>query len=151
MTEIPFSKPYFSQAEADIAGRVILSGAVGGAGPITARVQKQMEARFGVRHALLVTSGTHAMELALMASNLEPGDEVILPSFTFTSTATAVLRQGARPVFAEIDEDTFNLDVEDVAARITPRTRAIIPVHYAGVAARMDRIMEMARTHDLFV
>jgi dTDP-4-amino-4,6-dideoxygalactose transaminase len=91
------------------------------------------------------------MELALMAYDLQSGDEVILPSFTFTSTATAVLRQGARPVFAEIDEDTFNLDVADVAARITPRTRAVIPVHYAGVGCRMDRIMELARKNDLFV
>ncbi len=145
---IPFSKPYFSQEEAEIAGQVILSGAVGGAGPITARVEKSMEARFGVKRALLVTSGTHAMELALMAFDLKPGDEVILPSFTFTSTATAILRQGARPVFAEIDEDTLNLDVEDVAGRITSRTRAIIPVHYAGVGCRMDRIMELARQHE---
>lgn len=148
---IPLYKPSFDQAEAQTAAEAILSGNVGGGGAITARVQKQLAARFGVKHALLVTSCTHAMELGLMAFRLKPGDEVILPSFTFTSTANAILRQGAWPVFAEIDEETFNLDVEDVAARITPRTRAIMPVHYAGVGCRMDRLMELARQYDLKV
>jgi len=118
---IPLYKPYFTQAEANTAAQVILSGNIGGGGPIAARVQQYMQDRFQVKHALLTTSCTHAMELGLMAFDLKPGDEVILPSFTFTSSATCILRQGARPVFAEIDEDTFNLDVEDVAARITPR------------------------------
>lgn len=146
---IPLTKPYFSEEEAQAASQTILSGEIGGGGAISRRVEKKIAERFEVKHALLVPSCTHAMELSFMALDLKPGDEVVLPSFTFTSTATAILRQGATPVFCEVEADTFNLDVEDAAARITPRTRAIMPVHYAGVGCRMDRILELARSHNL--
>lgn len=148
---IPLTKPYFSEQEAQIAAQLVLEGNLGGGGAISRRVEKKLEERFHAKHALLVPSGTHAMELSWMALGLKPGEEVILPSFTFTSSATAILRQGAVPVFCEVEEDTFNLDIGDAAKRLTPRTRAIMPVHYAGVACRMDEIMEFARAHDLQV
>ncbi len=148
---IPLTKPYFSNAELEVVSQVLLSGNIGGGGEITRRVEKKLQELFGVKHAVLTTSGTHAMELGLMTLDLKPGDEVILPSFTFTSTATAILRQGAVPVFCEIEEETFNLDVEDAAARITARTRAIMPVHYAGVGCRMERVQDLAQSHNLRV
>lgn len=146
---IPLTKPYFSQAEAQAAAQALLTGEIGGGGGISRRVEQKLAERFNVKHALLVPSGTHAMELGLMALDLQPGDQVLVPSFTFTSTATAILRQGAQPVFCEVEADTFNLDVEDAASRITARTRAIMPVHYAGVGCRMDRILELAQNHGL--
>src|SRR5688500_9677839 len=97
------------------------------------------------QQVLLTTSCTHALELALMALGVGPGAEVVCPSFTFVSTANAILRVGARPVFADIDEGTFGLDCADVAARITPRTAAILPVHYGGIAPDMDARLSLAR------
>jgi dTDP-4-amino-4,6-dideoxygalactose transaminase len=148
---IPFVHPQVSQAEIDTVVDLLRSGAIGGNGQVTARVQDQLRELIGVRHALLTTSCSHALELAMMALNVGPGDEVILPSFAFVTAATAVVRQGARPVFAEIDESTFNLDPDDVASRITPHTRAIIPVHYAGQGCRMHDLMSLARQHHLWV
>src|SRR5207247_11449312 len=113
------------------------SGHLCGGGPARRRVEERLAGRLGVPHVVLTTCCAHALELALMALDVGPGDEVVVPSFTFVSTANVVLRQGATPVFAEICEDTFNLDPQDVERRITSRTRAIIPVHYAGVACEM--------------
>jgi dTDP-4-amino-4,6-dideoxygalactose transaminase len=115
------------------------------------RVEEQLRETFGVRHALLTTSCTHALELSVLLLDLKPGDEVITPSFTFVSAANAILLGGGKPVFCEIQEETLTLDPEDVERRITPRTRAIMPMHYAGVGADMNRIMDLARRRGLKV
>ncbi|MBC7262813.1 MAG: dTDP-4-amino-4,6-dideoxygalactose transaminase [Chloroflexi bacterium] len=148
---MPLTKPYYGPEEEAAVLAVLRTGNVGGDGEQCKAAEAYMRERFGVKHALLTTSCTHAMELALMACGIGPGDEVILPSFTFTSTANVILRQGARPVFAEIEEATFNLDPEDIKHRISPRTRAIMPVHYAGIGCRMDEIMEIAQRYGLLV
>src|SRR5512139_1209510 len=145
---IAFSRPWFDDRETEAVQRA-LRGHVSGDGPIGRRVEARLAAMLGVHRVLLTTSGTHALELALLALGIGPGQEVICPSFTFVSSANAVLRMGARPVFAEIEERTLGLDPEDVERRITPRTAAIIPVHYAGVAPDMDALGEIARRHGL--
>ncbi|MCS4034703.1 dTDP-4-amino-4,6-dideoxygalactose transaminase [Salinibacter ruber] len=105
----------------------------------------------GIDHAFLTTSCTHALEMAMITLGIEAGDEVIMPSFTFVSTANAVVLRGATPVFAEIEPDTLNLDPEAVAEKITPRTKAIVPIHYGGVACDMDAFTDLAETHDLYL
>ena len=110
-----------------------------------------MEEKFAARRILLTTSCTAALEMAAMLCELRPGDEVILPSFTFVSTANAIVLRGAKPVFVDIRRDTLNIDERLIEAAITPRTRAIFPVHYAGVGCEMDEIMAIARRHNLLV
>lgn len=110
-----------------------------------------MEHRFGAKKVLLTTSGSDALEMAALLCDIQPGDEVILPSFTFSSTANAFVLRGARLVFVDIRPDTMNIDEQLIEAAITPRTRVIVPVHYAGVACEMDTIMEIARRHHLLV
>ena len=131
--------------------REALRGRVGGDGPFCRRVEGRLASLLAVDRVLLTTSCTHALELALLALGIGPGDEVIVPSFTFVSTANAVLRVGARPVFADIEEETLGLAAEDVARRLTPHTRAMIPVHYAGIAAAMDALLDLARLRGLRV
>src|SRR5512139_4166023 len=125
---VAFTRPWFDEREAS-AVRAALSGHVSGDGPIGRRVEARLAELLGAPRVLLTTSGTHALELALLALGIGPGQEVICPSFTFVSSANAVLRMGARPVFAEIEERTLGLDPEDVERRLTPRTAAVIPVH----------------------
>src|SRR5438552_10347434 len=137
---IPLNRADIGEEEIAAVVQSLRGGHLCGDGPATQRVERWLADRLGVPRVLLSTSCTHALELALMALDVGPGDEVILPSFTFVSTANVVLRQGATPVFAEICEDTFNLDPQDVERRITSRTRAIIPVHYAGVACEMGAL-----------
>lgn len=122
-----------------------------GDGPFTKRCQSWLEERFRADKVLLTTSGTTALEMAAMLCDLEPGDEVILPSFTFSSTATAFVLMGAKLVFVDILPDTKNIDPAAIEAAITERTRVIVPVHYAGVACDMDEIMAIAKAHDLLV
>jgi dTDP-4-amino-4,6-dideoxygalactose transaminase len=148
---IPLSKPFLGKEEEKAMLEVLHSGNLGGNGEVCKQVESLLCEVLGSRYALLTTSCTHAMELALMTLDVGPGDEVILPSFTFTTTATAVLRQGARPVFAEVEPDTLNIDVLDVANRITSRTRAIMPVHYAGQGCDMPALMDLARDQGLWV
>jgi len=105
----------------------------------------------GIKQALLTTSCTHALEMGMMVVDLKPGDEVITPSFTFVSTANAIIRGGGRPVFCEINDRTLTMDIQDFEKRITKKTRGVIPVHYAGVSAEMDEILEIAKRHNLFV
>jgi len=145
---VAFHAPWFDEREIE-AVRAALAGQVAGDGPIGRRVEARLAAHLGAHRVLLTTSGTHAIELALLALGIGPGREVICPSFTFVSSANAVLRVGARPVFAEIEEETMGLDPEDVGRRITPRTAAIIPVHYAGVAPDMDALLDLARANGL--
>lgn len=122
-----------------------------GDGPFSLKCHKWMEERFDAEKVLLTTSGTSALEMAAVLCDLEPGDEVILPSFTFSSTATAFQAVGATLVFVDIRPDTMNMDEERVESAITERTRVIVPVHYAGVSCEMDRIMDIARRHGLLV
>ena len=147
---IPFSRPWFDEREAK-AVQQALRGHVSGDGPIGRRVEARLAAQLGAERVLLTTSGTHALELALLALGIGPGQEVVCPSFTFVSSANAVLRVGARPVFADIEERTLGLDPADVEPRVTPRTAALLPVHYAGVAPDMEALLEIARRHRLRV
>jgi dTDP-4-amino-4,6-dideoxygalactose transaminase len=148
---IPLHRAEIGEAEIAAAVQALRGGRLAGDGPATRRVERLLSERLDGAHVLLTTSCTHAMELALMALDVGPGDEVILPSFTFVSTANVVLRQGATPVFADICPDTFNLDPEEARRRITARTRAIMPVHYAGMACDMTAFAELAREHGLLL
>ena len=122
-----------------------------GDGPFTMRCHAWLEERFGAQKALLTTSGTTALEMAALLCDLHPGDEVILPSFTFSTTATAFVLAGAKLVFVDVRPDTMNIDEPKIEAAITERTRVIVPVHYAGVSCEMDTIMDIARRHGLLV
>src|SRR5512143_731918 len=147
---IAFSHPWFDDRETEAVQRA-LCGHVSGDGPIGRRVEARLVARLGAHRALLTTSGTHALELALLALGIGPGQEVVCPSFTFVSSANAVLRVGARPVFADIEERTLGLDPADVERCLSPRTVALLPVHYAGVAPDMASLLEIARRRGLRV
>jgi dTDP-4-amino-4,6-dideoxygalactose transaminase len=148
---ISFSQPWFDEQETARI-REALGGPVGGNGPFGRKVEQRLKSLLGGRHhVLLTTSCTHAMELALLALGVKAGQEVICPSFTFVSTANAVLRVGARPVFADIEERTLGLDPEDVERRLTSHTAALMPVHYAGVAPAMEPLLAMARERHLRV
>ena len=149
--KIQFNIPYVGRAEAAAAERAVTALKIVGNGSLGQRAESMLRDIFKVKHALLTTSCTHALELAMMSIGVKPGDEVICPSFTFVSTANAIVRQGARPVFAEIKEETLNIDIDDMKKRITSRTRAVIPVHYAGISCDMDEIMDIARRHKLAV
>ena len=137
---IALCETWFDSAEAESVGRA-LAGRVAGNGPFGQRVEERLSALLAGQRVLLTTSCTHALELALMALGIGPGAEVVCPSFTFVSTANAILRVGARPVFADIDEETLGLDPADVAARVTPRTAALLPVHYGGIAPDMEGLL----------
>lgn len=151
METIPFSRPFRSARELEYLDQVLASGVTQGDGPFTSRATAILETTLSTRHALLTTSGTHALELSFWLLDLEPGDEVIVPSFTFSSTAAAVVAVGAVPVFADLDPTTGNISPEAVAAAITSRTRAVCVVHYGGVGARMAEIEQLAQDHDLAV
>ena len=147
---ILLSKPWFDQREAERV-RAALAGRVAGDGPFCRRVEERIGERLGNARVLLTTSCTHAMELALLALGIGPGHEVLCPSFTFVSTANAVLRVGARPVFVDIEEQTLGMDAGDAARRLGPRAAAIMPVHYAGIAPDMTALLELADRRGLKV
>jgi dTDP-4-amino-4,6-dideoxygalactose transaminase len=148
---IPFNKPCIVGRELAYVRETIDNGHASGNGPFTKRAQSLMEERFGARRTLLTTSCTAALEMAALLCDLKPGDEVILPSYTFVSTANAIVLRGATPVFVDIRADTLNIDEQLIEAAITPRTRAIFPVHYAGIACDMDEIALIAARHNLSV
>src|SRR5262249_3404491 len=150
-TMIPLHRPFVDGRAIDSLREVMERGKLSGDGPMGRSVEAEMEKMFSYRHVLLTTSCTHALEMGMMLLHLRAGDEVIIPSFTFVSTANAVLRGGGRPVFCEINDRTLTMDVKDLERRITKKTRAVIPVHYAGVAADMDEILHIARGHGLSV
>ncbi len=153
MTEerpLALNRPWFDEREAERV-RAALAGQTSGDGPFCRRVEERLERQLGAPRVLLTTSCTHALELALMALGIGPGQEVIVPSFTFVSTANAVLRAGARPVLADIEDRSLGLDPADVERRITPRTAALLPVHYAGIACEMMPLLELARGRGLKV
>ena len=148
---IPFNKPHLTGKEAHYMYKAVFNGKLSGNGEYTKRCQQFFEERYGFRKCLLTTSGTDALEMCAMLCDLQRGDEVIIPSYTFVSTALAFLREGAKVVFADSMQRNPNLDAETLENLITPRTRVIVPVHYAGVACDMDAIMSVARKHNLLV
>ena len=151
MTIIRFHEPYLGGNELDYLRQVIERGQFAGNGPFTVRCQTLMEQRYIVPRVLLTHSCTAALEMTALLLDQGPGDEVILPSYTFSTTASSFLRTGAKLVFCEVDPETMMVDVDDIAARITQRTKAIVPVHYAGVAADLHRILPLAKKHGIEV
>lgn len=149
--KIPFNKPFTIGPELENIAAAVRAGHLSGDGPFTQRCHRWLEQRLGAKRALLTHSCTAALEIAAILCDLEPGDEVIMPSFTFVSTANAFVLRGAVPVFVDIRPDTLNLDERLLAAALTERTRAIVPVHYAGVACEMEAILALAAERDLIV
>ena len=149
--DIPFNKPYLTGKEAHYMYQAVYSGKLSGNGLFTKKCQQFFEERYGFKKCLLTTSGTDALEMCAMLCDLKPGDEVIIPSYTFVSTALAFLREGAKVVFADSMKRNPNLDAESIEGLITPRTKVIVPVHYAGIACDMDAIMSVAEKHNLLV
>ena len=148
---IPFNKPCLVGSELTYVGQAVAGGHASGDGPFTRRAQAMLEKSFGAKRVLLTNSCTAALEMAALLCDLQPGDEVIVPSYTFVSTANAFVLRGANPVFVDVRPDTFNIDERLIEQAITPRTRAIFPIHYAGVACEMDAIMAIADRHGLLV
>ena len=148
---IPFNIPPCVGTEYEYIRQAIDSHKICGDGPFTKKCHAWMEERLGAQKVLLTTSGTSALDMALLLCDLQPGDEVILPSYTFSSTATAAVMAGAKLVFVDIRPDTMNIDESKVEAAITDKTKVIIVMHYAGVSCEMDRIMAIARARDLLV
>lgn len=148
---IRFNVPTHTGREAAYVSEVLQNGHLAGDGPFTRACQALLERETGTPKALLTTSCTHALELAALLLDLQPGDEVIVPSFTFVTTVNAFVLRGARPVFVDIRPDTLNLDESLVASKVTSRTRAIFVVHYAGVACEMDELLAVAARHNLAV
>ena len=153
--KIPFTRPYRTGNEQkyinDILTNIQNGAPISGDGPYGKKCEQLMEEKFGARKVLLTTSCTSALEMATRLINIQPGDEVIMPSFTFVSTANPVVMAGGRPVFVDIDPVTLNIDPAKIEEAITPRTKAIYPVHYAGVSCPMDEIMAIAKKYDLWV
>ena len=148
---IPFNKPYMTGKELGYISEAHAKGHLSGDGAFTKRCNAWLEQRIGSRKALLTHSCTAALEMAAILADLQPGDEVIMPSFTFVSTANAFVLRGGVPVFVDVRPDTLNIDETEIDAAVTARTRAIVVVHYAGVGCAMDAIMETARKHKLLV
>jgi len=151
MITIPFNRPCILGNEQAYILQAIANGHAAGDGSFTKKCHAFLEAQLGVPKALLTTSCTHALEMSALLLDLRPGDEVIFPSFTFVSTVNAFVLRGVRPIFADVRPDTLNLDERQLERLITPRTRAIVPVHYAGVGCEMDAITAIAAQHDLVV
>jgi dTDP-4-amino-4,6-dideoxygalactose transaminase len=149
--EIPFNKPYLTGRETAGLERAFKNLRFAGDGPFTHECARHIEKMLGCPRALLTTSCTHALEMAALLLDIQPGDEVIVPSFTFVSTVNAFVLRGARPVFIDLRPDTLNFDERQMESLITPRTRAVVPVHYAGVGCEMDSILERAARHGLAV
>ena len=148
---IPFNKPHLTGKEAHYMYQAVADGKLSGNGAFTKKCQYFFEERYGFKKCLLTTSCTDALEMAAILCDIQPGDEVIVPSYTFVSSALAFVRAGAKIVFADSMQGNPNIDAEKIEALITPRTKAIVPVHYAGVACDMDRIMEIANRHNILV
>ncbi|CUJ03701.1 UDP-4-amino-4-deoxy-L-arabinose--oxoglutarate aminotransferase [Achromobacter xylosoxidans] len=151
MKNVPFNAVHLTNRELEHIAAAIRSGKLAGDGPYTHKCQEWLQQVTGARRALLTHSCTAALEMAALLSNVAPGDEVIMPSFTFVSTANAFALRGATPVFVDIRPDTLNLDERLLESAITPKTKVIVPVHYAGVACDMTAIMGIARDHRLLV
>lgn len=151
MNNIPFNKPHMTGRELWYIAQAHTNGHLAGDGTFTKKCHAWLEARTGARKALLTHSCTAALEMAAILADIQPGDEIIMPSYTFVSTANAFVLRGGVPVFVDIRPDTLNIDETKIEAAITARTKAIVPVHYAGVACEMDAIMDIAQRHNLLV
>ena len=147
----PFNKPHLTGKEAHYMYQAVADGKLSGNGAYTKKCQQFFEDRYGFKKCLLTTSCTDALEMAAILCDIQPGDEVIVPSYTFVSSALAFVRAGAKIVFADSMASNPNIDAEKIEALITPRTKAIVPVHYAGVACDMDLIMDIANKHNILV
>ena len=148
---VDFNRPVPVGREMEYMAEAIANGHISGDGPFTKKCHALLQQELGIPRALLTTSCTHALEMAAILLDIQDGDEVIVPDFTFVSTVNAFVLRGARPVFLDIRPDTLNLDESKLEAAITPRTKAILPVHYAGVGCEMDAIMEIANRHKIAV
>lgn len=148
---LPFNVPCCTGQEKKYLRMALQKKKLCGDNDFTKRCQQWIEKTFNCRRALLTTSGTHALELAALLTDIQPGDEVIMPSYTFCSTANAFVMRGAKVVFVDIRPDTMNIDEKLIEEAITPRTRVIVPVHYAGISCEMDAIMRIAKRHNIFV
>lgn len=148
---IPFNKPFLTGKEAHYMYQAVYTGKLSGNGVFTKKCQQFFEEKYGFKKAVMTTSGTDALEMAAILCDVKPGDEVIVPSYTFVSSALAFVRQGARIIFADSCENNPNIDADKVEALITERTKVIVPVHYAGVACDMDKIMDVANRYNLLV
>lgn len=151
MNQVPFHRPALSDLEKSYVLESLASGRLSGDGPFTKKCHAWLQKELNSAHVLLTHSCTAALEMASLLCDLKPGDEVIMPSFTFVSTANAVALRGAIPVFVEMRADTLNIDETKIEAAITPKTKAISVVHYAGVSAEMDAVLAIAKKHDLKV
>ncbi len=151
MTYIPFNKPYLTGNETKYIHEAVASGKISGDGIFSKKCHAFFEKKYGFKKCFLTTSCTDALELAALLIKIQPGDEVILPSFTFVSTANAFILRGANLVFVDSTAENPNMDVTAIEPLITPRTKAIVPVHYAGIACDMDIIMDLAGKYNLFV
>jgi len=148
---IPFNKPYLTGKETQYIEQAVRSGKISGNGEFTKKCQTFFEQKYGFKKCLLTTSCTDALEMCAILANIQQGDEVIIPSYTFVSTALAFVRQGAKIVFADSQANHPNIDADKIEPLITPRTKAIVPVHYAGMACDMGKIMALAEKYNLFV
>ena len=148
---IPFNKPYLSGNELQYIGEAVQSGKISGNGAFTKKCQHFFEKKYGFRRCLLTTSCTDALEMAAILCDIQAGDEVIIPSYTFVSTANAFVLRGAKIVFVDSSAENPNLDADSLAALISPKTKAIVVVHYAGIACDMDKVMSLAEANNLFV
>ena len=151
MFKIPFNRADIGQHDIELLSESISAGHISGNGPFTKRAEEQITKTLGNERTLLTTSCTHALEMSALLLGLKPGDEVIVPAFTFVSTASAFMLYGAKPVFVDVRQDTLNIDLDQAEAAITPRTRAICVVHYGGVACEMDRLTKLAKDHNLIL
>lgn len=151
MKHIPFNKPHLTGKEIEYIQDAVASGKISGDGVFTKKCHEYFEKRYGFKKCLLTTSCTDALEMAAILINIQPGDEVIMPSYTFVSTANAFVLRGAKIVFADSRKDYPGIDEDSIEALITNKTKAIVPVHYAGVACDMDKIMALANKYNLFV
>lgn len=151
MMNIPFNKIYLTGNELKLMEKAISIESVSGDGYFTSKVSSLLEEAFSIPKVLMTTSATHALDMAMMLIGLGPEDEVIMPSFTFPSTANSVMLRGAIPVFAEILPNSLNIDPDDIERKITKNTKAIIPVHYGGVGCEMDRIINIAEEYKLYI
>jgi dTDP-4-amino-4,6-dideoxygalactose transaminase len=149
--KVDFNRPIIVGKELEYIQQAIDNGHISGDGPFTKQCHAFLEKELGVPKALLTTSCTHALEMSAILLEIQPGDEVIIPDFTFVSTVNAFVLRGARPVFLDVRPDTLNLDESKLEAALTPRTKAVVPVHYAGVGCEMDSIRQIAAHHNLSV
>jgi len=148
---IPFNKPYLTGKETEYITKAVASGKISGDGIFTNRCHQFFEQRYGFKKTLLTTSCTDALEMAAILCDIQPGDEIIAPSYTFVSTVNAFVLRGAKIVFADSETVTPNIDATHLEALVTTKTKAIVPVHYAGIACNMEAILDIARRHGLFV